>query len=172
MGTPLQVTLCFSLAALKILLIFSLWHLIMIVLVWSSLCPSGLGLSVLPGLVCLFPSSNQGSFLSLFFEIDFQFVVLSSPSSTPMMQMLVCLKLSQRLLTLYLFFFCFFLFVSCFDCLFFIVFQITDLILGLIYFTVDSLYSFFMTGSFLFSSSAFIFPFSLLKFSLIHLLFP
>ena len=43
---------------------------------WSSLGPTCLGFSVLPGLVCLFPSSNEGSFLLLFFQINFQFLAL------------------------------------------------------------------------------------------------
>ena len=45
-------------------------------LVWFSLCPSCLGLSVLPGLVCVFPSSNCRSYLSLFLLISFQFLTL------------------------------------------------------------------------------------------------
>ena len=32
---------------------------------------------MLPGLACLFPSPDWGIFLSLFFQIDFQFLALS-----------------------------------------------------------------------------------------------
>ena len=57
MGTPLYVTNCFSPAAFKILsLTFGI--LVMMCLGVVSLGPTFLGLSVLPGLVCLFPSPN------------------------------------------------------------------------------------------------------------------
>ena len=57
-------------------------------------------------------------FFSLFFQVDLQFLALfSSPSGTPMIQMLECLKLSQRLLILSSFLKV--LFSSCSDWLFF-----------------------------------------------------
>ena len=48
---------CFSHAAFKILSLYLTFGILLwCVLEWASLGPSCLGLSVLPGLVCLFPS--------------------------------------------------------------------------------------------------------------------
>ena len=45
--------------------------------------------------------TKLGKFLSVYLQIEFQFLALfSSPSGTPMMQMLESLKLSQRLIML------------------------------------------------------------------------
>ena len=75
MGTPFQVTLCFSLAAFKIIsLSLSFGILIMMCLGVVLFDSIFLGLPVLPELVCLFPLPNQGSFLPLFFQISFQFL--------------------------------------------------------------------------------------------------
>ena len=77
METPLQVTICSSLAAFKILsssLTFGI--LIMMCLGVVFFGSNYLELSVLLGLVCLFPSPNQGCFLSLFFLIRFPFLAL------------------------------------------------------------------------------------------------
>ena len=73
----LWITNCFSLAAFNILsLSLTFGSLIMICLGVGLFASTCLGLSVLPGLACLFPSPNQGIFLSLFFQIDFQFLAL------------------------------------------------------------------------------------------------
>ena len=85
MGTPLQVTLCFSLAAFNILFIFKLWHFNYDVSRSGPLCIHLVWDSVLPGLACLFPSPNQGSFLSLFLNTFPISCSLSSPFGTPMM---------------------------------------------------------------------------------------
>ena len=69
MGTPLQVTLCFSLVAFKILsLSLTFGFFIMMCLGVVLLQPSCLGLSVLPGLVHLFLSPKQRSFFHYFFK--------------------------------------------------------------------------------------------------------
>ena len=78
MGTPLQVTVSFSLAAFKILS-FSLilGNVIMICLGVFSLGPTSLGLSELPELPgSLFPLPDQGSSPSLCFQISFQILTL------------------------------------------------------------------------------------------------
>ena len=72
MGTPLQVTLSFSLAGFKILFVFNLWHFNYV----SQCHPLCLRHSVLPGLVCLFSLPNYGSFFMLFFQVSFQFLAL------------------------------------------------------------------------------------------------
>ena len=60
-----------------------------------------MGQSVLPAPLCLFPSPNWGSFLTLFFSSKFSISCSSSsPSQTPMIQILVHLKFSQRFLSL------------------------------------------------------------------------
>ena len=66
-----------------------------------------------------------------------------SPSGTLMIQMLECLKLSQRFLCLSSFFLnsCFFI-LSWLDVFFFLLFQIIDLGPGLLPFAVGSLYIF------------------------------
>ena len=77
-GTPLSVTVSFSLAASKILS-FSLIlaHVIMMCLGVCFLGSSFLGLSELPGLPgSLFPLPDWGSSLALCFQISFQFLVL------------------------------------------------------------------------------------------------
>ena len=131
---------CFSFAAFKIL---SFWILIMLCLgvylfgiIWGSLCFLDLYIYFLHQIREVFwHFSNR-------FSISCS---LSSPSNYPMTTlMLVHLKLSQRLLTLSIFFssFCFLLsWLGClFVCLFcFLIFQIADLFLGFIYSIVDSL---------------------------------
>ena len=77
MGTPLWVTVSFPLAAFKILsLSLTFGILIMLCLVVGLFASILFGLTELPGLACLFPSPNQGSFLSLFFQIGFQFLAI------------------------------------------------------------------------------------------------
>ena len=77
-------------------------------------------------------------------KIGFNFLLsLSPPSGTPMMWMLVCSKMFQRLIAPSSLFWIFFSF-CCFDWVFsfffgFLIFQITVLILCFIYCTVDSL---------------------------------
>ena len=68
MGSPFQVTISFSLAAFKILsLSLILGNVIMMC---SSLDPTSLGLSELPGVPgSLFPLPDQGSSPSLFFQV-------------------------------------------------------------------------------------------------------
>ena len=76
-------SLLFS-AAFKILFIFDIWHFnydvswcgpLWVQLVWDS---------ELPGLVCLFPLPDWGTFLSLFFQISFQFLALPLLLLTPL----------------------------------------------------------------------------------------
>ena len=95
MGTPLQVTDFFSLAALKILsLSLTFGIFIMMCLGVGPLHPSCLGLSVLPGLS--FTKSRKFSFTIFFrFPISCSF---SSHSGTHMIRKLERLKLSWRLL--------------------------------------------------------------------------
>ena len=80
------VTNFFSLAAFKILFIFNLWHFnydvlwrgpLVIHLVWDSM---------FPGLACLFPSQNQGSFFFMIFSNRFPISCSFSFPSTPVMQ--------------------------------------------------------------------------------------
>ena len=82
----------------------------------------GLFASILFGTLCAFWTYMSISFTKLgklyfiIFSNRFQFSCsFSSPSGTPMMWMLVCLKLSQRLLTLFSFFF----WICCSEWLFF-----------------------------------------------------
>ena len=84
MGTPLQVTLCFSLAAFNILSLSLTFGILIIICPGVGLFPTFLFGTLLPGLACLCPSSNQGSFLSLFFQIDFQSLVLSLLPLSPL----------------------------------------------------------------------------------------
>ena len=80
----------------------------------------------------------------------------SSPSGTPMIQMLVCLKLSQRFLSLSFFFFFFEFFSSCCSNAFsFLVFQIVDLILSFIFSTIGYLQMFISLNATSISVSAF-----------------
>ena len=79
MGTPLQVTVSFSLAAFKILsLSLILANVIMMCRgVCASLSPTSFGLSELPGLPgSLFLLPDQESSPSLIFQISFQFLAL------------------------------------------------------------------------------------------------
>ena len=77
-GTPLQVSLSFSLAVFKILsLSFILDNVLMMCLVCASLGPTFFGLSELPALPgSLFPLPDWGSSPSLYFQISFQFLAL------------------------------------------------------------------------------------------------
>ena len=96
MGTPLQVTVSFSLAALNILsLSLILGNVFMITLrestvresalVCASLGPTFLGLFELPGLPrSLFPLPDWGTYLSLFVQISFQFLALPFLLLTPL----------------------------------------------------------------------------------------
>ena len=78
MGTPLQVTVSFSLAALKILSSsLSLDNVIMICLGVCFLGSKFFGLSEVPGLPGgVFPLPVSGSSPSLFVQISYQFLVL------------------------------------------------------------------------------------------------
>ena len=99
MGTPLQVTLCISLAPFKIL---SLTFGILIMMCLGVV----LYVSILFGILCVSWTCMSISLAKLG---NFSFIIFSnkspiscsfsSPSGTPSMQMLECLKLSQRLLT-------------------------------------------------------------------------
>ena len=77
-GTPLQVTVSFSLAAFKVLsLSLILGNIIMMCLGVCFLSPTSSGLSELseiPG--SLFPLTDQGSSPSLCFQMSFQFLTL------------------------------------------------------------------------------------------------
>ena len=77
-GTPLQVTVSFPLAAFKILSSsLILGNLTMMCLVCSSLGSTSLGLSGLPGLPrSLLPLPDWGSSPSLFVQVSFQFLAL------------------------------------------------------------------------------------------------
>ena len=78
--TVLWELLCrlLSLAAFKILsLSLTFGILIMVCLVVGLIASCCLGLSVLSGLAYLFPLPNYATFLSSFFQIDFQFLALS-----------------------------------------------------------------------------------------------
>ena len=92
-----------------------------------------LGLSVFPGLVCLLLYQIQKVFFHYLFKEVFNFLLFSSPSGTPMIWTLVHLKLSQRLVSLSLFFGFFFLFSSLIECFFLHMFQIS-----LIWFSASS----------------------------------
>ena len=77
MGALLQVTICFSLAVFKILSLSLTFGVLIMMHLGVVLFASILfGFYVLPRLVCLFPSPNQENFLSLFFQINFQFLTL------------------------------------------------------------------------------------------------
>ena len=77
MGTPLQVTVSFSLAVFKILSSLLLCNVIMMCLGVCSLGPTSLGLSELPGLPgSLFPLPDEESSPSLFVQISFPFLAL------------------------------------------------------------------------------------------------
>ena len=80
-GSSLQVTLSFSLAAFKILsFCFILGNVIMMCLGVFLLRPTSLGPSELPGLPgSLFPSPDWGSFPSIFVQISFQFLAVVLP---------------------------------------------------------------------------------------------
>ena len=75
--TPPQVPNCFSLAAFNILSLSLTFGILIMMCLGVDLFAS-----ILTGTLCdswpacLFPSANQGSFLSLFFQIDFQFLAL------------------------------------------------------------------------------------------------
>ena len=105
MGTPLQVTLLFSCCFQDSLFIFNLWHfnydvswcvLFWVQLVWDSLN------------FCMSISFTKlGKFSFIIFSNKFSTSCsLFSPSGTPMIQMLVCLKLPERLLSLSVFLMC------------------------------------------------------------------
>lgn len=112
MRFPLHVSICFSLAAFKILS----WFLTFAILIIIYLSVDFFGLiflwlSVLPGPECLFPSPRKGNFQPLFLQVSFLHLSLSSLSGTTMIQTLLCLKLSQNSFKLFSFliFFSFFL---------------------------------------------------------------
>ena len=82
MGTALHITLCFSLAVFKILFLFLTFGILIMMCLGVVLCGSTcLVLSMLPGLVCLFPSPNQGSFIifSTKFSISCSPLLLLAP---------------------------------------------------------------------------------------------
>jgi len=102
MGVPMYVSYHFSFVAFNILflyLILTFW--LPCVSMCSSLGLPCLELSVLNGLCWIFLFLYLGSFqllsLQIFFSGSFS---LSSPSGMPIMEMLVCLMLSQRSLRL------------------------------------------------------------------------
>ena len=107
---------------------------------WVPLGSSCLGIYALPGLVCLFPLSHQGSFLSLFFQIGFQFLahslLLLAPTWCECWYAWSCHRSSLHYphFLVSFFFLLFWLVVFCF-----LVFHIANLILGFIHSTVDSL---------------------------------
>ena len=75
MGTPLQVTLCFPLAAFNILSLSLTFGILIMTCLDVVLFGSNLfGALWVSWIVCLFPLPNQGGFLSLFFQISFQFL--------------------------------------------------------------------------------------------------
>ena len=100
MGTPLQVTNCFSLAAFKILSLSLIFGILIIMCLGV-----GLFASILFGTVswtCMSISFTKlGKFSFIIFSNRFPIsCFFSSPFGTPMMQMWECLKLSWRLFTL------------------------------------------------------------------------
>ena len=124
MGTPLQVTLCFSLAAFKILYLLIICILcililyLVIILILCILLIMCLGVvlfvSILFQTLCAswscmsisFTKLGKESFLSLIFSNKFSISCSSSfPSGNLMIQMLVHLEMSQKLLSLSFFFF-------------------------------------------------------------------
>ena len=108
---------------------------------------------------------NQGK--EVFCHYVFTLVLIpcspSSPSGAPMIQMLICLKLSERLLILSSFFFLFWLGIFCFfnipNCWF-------DPWFHLLYCWFPIMYSSLLTGSFLYFLVLFLFPIPLLIFLL------
>ena len=142
MGMPLYVTNYFSLAAFKVLALF------LTISILIMLCHGvGLFTSILFGTLCAswscmtisFTKLGKFSFISFSnrFPLSYSF---SSPSVTPMMQMLEHLKLFQRLLTLASFFWILFFFLLFSLVVFcFLIFQIIDLTLSLIHSTIVSL---------------------------------
>ena len=90
MGTPLQITLCFSLIAFQILSLFlnlgiiltmSLGVVLFVSVLFGTFCASQTEMSRKH----LFPLPNQGSFLLLFFQIGFQFLALSLLLMAPLL---------------------------------------------------------------------------------------
>ena len=111
MGTPLQVTVSLSLAAFKILsLSLILASVIMMCLGVFLLGSNFFGTLGFLGLHVYFLHQTGEVFLHYFFKQIFHFLLFLFSSGTPMIWMLECLKLSQRLLSLSSFFLdsCFF----------------------------------------------------------------
>ena len=76
--------------------------------------------------------TKSGNFFKLVFSNTFSISCSSSSSGTPVIQMLVCLEMSQRLLVLSSFFFnSFFFLLFWLNAYFFLMFQIVDLLLAL-----------------------------------------
>ena len=105
MGIPLYVICCFSFVVFNILSL----SLIFVSLITVCLCVFLLGF-ILPGTMCFLVLGDY--FLSHIREVYSNYLFkyflrsfLSSPSGTPIMQMLVCLMLFQRSLRLSSFFF-------------------------------------------------------------------
>ena len=125
-----------------------------------------LGLSELPGLPgSLFPLPDWGTIFIIFSNKFSMSCSSSSPSGTPMIQMLECLKLSQSFLSLSSYFLnsCFFILFwlnFCFFILFwlniycFFLLQIIDLSPGFLPFTVGSLCFFFISRFIAFTFSS------------------
>ena len=109
----------------------------------SSLCPTSLGLSELPGLPrSLFPLPDWGSSSSLFFQIKFQFLVLFSfwyPYNSDVGTFKDVLEVPKPLL---IFLKSYFFIVFWLNVYFFHLLQIVDLSPGFLPFTVGSLYIF------------------------------
>ena len=108
-GAPLWVTSCFSFVAFDSLFVFNLWYFnddvswcgpLYIHLVWDCLC-----------FLNLYVFTKVGKFSFIIFSNKLSISCSSSPSDTPVIWMLVCLKMSQKLLTLSSFFFNYFFFL-------------------------------------------------------------
>ena len=100
---------------------------------------SCLELSMLPEFACLFPSPNNGSFLSLFFQIDFQFLALLFSFWHPYDVNGRMLGVVPEAAYTTLIFLEFFLLLVVLIVFCFLMFQIIDLIISFIYSTVVSL---------------------------------
>lgn len=112
MGVSLYVMCCFSLAAFNVPYL-SLNFIILIIIICLGEFLFGLilfGLSVLPITACLFPFSiSEKCRAFILLNIFYVTFCLSSPSKTPIRQMLMCLMLSHKSLKPSSFYFLFFI---------------------------------------------------------------
>ena len=120
MGTHLQVTNCFSLAAFKILSLSLIFGILIMMCLGVGLFASILFGTLCASWTCMSISFTKlGKFSFTIFSDRFPFsYYFSSPSGTCMMRMLDLLKLPQRLLIVSSFFWILFSF-CCSDWLFF-----------------------------------------------------